>query len=567
MRVPVVSDKITSIASLSIFCLWMLMASNGQGSEPIFDGVDYSNPKKYLSIHASLGDVDRISQLAKTLRRETDEKTIQSVLSWMESNLAYDGKLAYEWRNFDTVMKSGCYGGCADHGIVCGVLLKAAGIPTVWVKTMDVDWIWDFKQERPFKAWSGHVFLEIFVDGKWVLLDPGAKLIYADYSPTARILPGRRFAYHKGDNPKKMVMSLQWEAWKQQTCEYFRDLDPALLPVDEKGAVLAVPKVFVVGNDPYYKIMTEMAQKKGMSVARSFNSEYGRFLPEAKGHVLLIETHGGKPILPIESLEKHFPGACSALNTGIPTVEIGHTRIVFVEFDRLLDALHDDSSNGVPTGYSRGIGNSHRTRKIPSTEALLALQVQEKSGGEERPSSTRATLVNRQLPDDSNWMTAPQICRGRPHSSTANSVAWKVDENQNAMVAAATDGPMETSLLPKAGADFSVSLVMRIDGDGSSRFTVDNLSFELQISRSRHCMSYAGQQYTIQPSMKSDGWTELRLTRRHGKSLLHANGKELIDLGNAVVARKQISVSATRGTIAVKHFSLTGDLTLSTAHR
>src|SRR6185312_7820816 len=98
-----------------------------------------------------------------------------------------------------------------DQGIVCCALLRAAGIPTVWVKSMDVPWIWDFKKGRPFEVWSGHAFLEIYLDRKWVLLDPGAKLIYTEYSPNMRILPGNRFAYHKGSDPKQMVTSLQWE--------------------------------------------------------------------------------------------------------------------------------------------------------------------------------------------------------------------------------------------------------------------------------------------------------------------------------------------------------------------
>ena len=51
------------------------------------------------------------------------------------------------------------------------------------VKTMDVPWIWDFKKGRTYKSWSGHVFLEIYLDDQWVLLDPGAKLFYDDYSP------------------------------------------------------------------------------------------------------------------------------------------------------------------------------------------------------------------------------------------------------------------------------------------------------------------------------------------------------------------------------------------------
>ena len=130
-----------------------------------------------------------------------------------------------KWRNYDDVVCESCYGGCADQAIVCGVLLKSAGIPAVWVKTMDLDWIWDFKKKRKFKSWSGHVFLEVYLDDQWVLLDPGAAKTYENYSPKSRILPGNRLAYHKGNDPQAMVMSLQWEQWKDQTASYFDGLD------------------------------------------------------------------------------------------------------------------------------------------------------------------------------------------------------------------------------------------------------------------------------------------------------------------------------------------------------
>jgi len=186
-----------------------LLASAAIADEPTFDSIDYSNPSKYLAIPPSLGNQADSRRQATELKATEDRTTVLNILNWMDAHLKYNGELAYEWRNYDTVIQQGCYGGCADQSIVCGVLLKGAGIPAVWVKTMDVPWIWDLKKKRPFQSWSGHVFLEIHVDDKWVLLDPGAKTIYVDYSPQTRILPGNRFAYHKGDDPKQMIMSRQ----------------------------------------------------------------------------------------------------------------------------------------------------------------------------------------------------------------------------------------------------------------------------------------------------------------------------------------------------------------------
>jgi hypothetical protein len=309
-------------------------------SEPSVDSIDYSNPSKYLEIVDSLGSRNQIISQARELKGKSDLITIRNVLNWMDRNLKYDPNAAYSWRNFDDVMKDKIYGGCADQGIVCGVLLKAADIPTIWVKTMDVSWIWDFKKGRKFKSWSGHVFLEAYVDGEWALLDPGAKLIYNDYSPKARILPGNRFAYHKGNDPKEMIMSTQWEQWKEQTSKYFRNLDESLLPVDSAGGTSVLPQAYVVGNSPYYQIITQMAREQGYAVPKSFNTNYDEFLPQAKGKVLLVETHNGIPIVSIDVLEKYFPDASKGLLNADGIVKIGDTMIVFVDFSKQLSKLN-----------------------------------------------------------------------------------------------------------------------------------------------------------------------------------------------------------------------------------
>lgn len=303
--------------------------------------MDYSAPESFLDVPSTLGDREKIAELAMALKGRNDPATVRKVLEWMGTNLKHDANKAYEWRNFDDVVQEDCYGGCADQAIVCGVLLKAAGIPALLVKTMDVPWIWDFKKGRPFQSWSGHVFLEVYLDGQWVMLDPGAKLIYTDYSPDARILPGNRFAYHKGNDPKRMIMSLQWEDWKEQTRTYFQQLDASLLPVDTKGAVSVVPRVYVVGNDPYYKVLTEMARTKAWSVQRSFNTHYDALLPLAKGHTLLIETHRGVPIVSLNILHKFYPGASAGLKSADGVVEIDGTAIMFVDFAKTLDVLDD----------------------------------------------------------------------------------------------------------------------------------------------------------------------------------------------------------------------------------
>jgi hypothetical protein len=215
---------------------------------------------------------------------------------------------------------------------------------------MDVDWIWDFKKKRPFSSWSGHVFLEIYFEGEWVLLDPGASRIYADYSPTARILPGNRFAYHKGDDPKQMVMSLQWEEWKSQTAEYFDALDESLLPVDAKSVLDVRPRCFMIANSPYYQFFGELARQHSATLGPSFNTAYDKYLPMAKGNLIFIETHNGAPIVELGILQRFFPAVSEGKQTG--QVTDGDTTIVFVDVaaiaEQIAAAVNEQSDASEP---------------------------------------------------------------------------------------------------------------------------------------------------------------------------------------------------------------------------
>lgn len=85
--------------------------------------------------------------------------------------------------------------------------------------------------------------------------------------------------------------------------------------------------------------MTQMAAEHGLAVAQSFNYEYDKYLPQAKGHVLLIETHNGVPIVPADLLEKYFPTASQGLHNGDGTAKIGDTTIIFVEFSTQLRGI------------------------------------------------------------------------------------------------------------------------------------------------------------------------------------------------------------------------------------
>jgi hypothetical protein len=205
---------------------------------PSCDRIDYSRPDACVALGPHFGNKDHIMKVAAEVKGKTPEEKLLSIYRWIHSNLVYKADAPYEWRDFDRLVADGNYGGCADYSVVFGTLARACGIPTVWVKTLDVDWIREYRKHGTEGTWSGHVFLEIFIHNRWVLLDDTELVLYENYDPKMRILPGNRYAYDKGGDPFDLVLSSRWELWKKETRAYFRDFDLSKLPVG-RGRPLA----------------------------------------------------------------------------------------------------------------------------------------------------------------------------------------------------------------------------------------------------------------------------------------------------------------------------------------
>jgi transglutaminase-like putative cysteine protease len=275
---------------------------------PSLRGVDHAKPQAYLALDPAWGDPKALASISSQLRRETPEETLGSIGRWMNRNLRLDEKAAYSWRTTDQIRKDGTYGGCADHAILFGLLARAAGIPTVWVKTMDIDWILDFRAGRPeAERYRGHVFLEVHIRGKWALLDASQALLYADYDAAATVLPGSRLAYDKGGDPYALVLSCRWEEWKAQTDAFFRGLDLATVPWSRPKDLLAPWSVFVAGDAPRYEWAVATAKALGFRPRVSFNTEFERHLAAARGSILVVTVTDGRPVLPEDACEALLP--------------------------------------------------------------------------------------------------------------------------------------------------------------------------------------------------------------------------------------------------------------------
>ena len=273
---------------------------------PTFDRIDYSSPELYLNLSDSFGNVAQILKLAKELKQQSSEKTLLSISQWMKDNLIYNNELAPTWRNFDNVMESKSVLGCADYALVFAALSRACGIPAVFVKTMDVAWIHSFRQTGKCEQWIGHVFLEVHWKRRWRLLDPEALKLYEEYDPAMRIFPGLRYAYDKGADPYELVLSLDWERWKKQTHDYFRNFDLAKLPVGASREI-GFECAYIAASSPIHQAIENKCKALGLPVKATFNWKFDKYLKEARGQHLFLVCIGDQLVLDPEFYEDYLP--------------------------------------------------------------------------------------------------------------------------------------------------------------------------------------------------------------------------------------------------------------------
>jgi hypothetical protein len=155
-------------------------------------GVDYGKPEQYLAP----GEQTRLTNT-----------TVVNSLRRQEQSLAHLGEI-YFWikRQFTTWSAGGQtigivttdqllaerrLGGCHDWGLVYASVARELGYPAVLVDTASIAWAQQFQAGQQ-GSYVGHVFVEVFVAGQWVLVDSTNNWYVADgYDPANPVIPLR----------------------------------------------------------------------------------------------------------------------------------------------------------------------------------------------------------------------------------------------------------------------------------------------------------------------------------------------------------------------------------------
>jgi len=307
--------------------------------------IDYEKPAVYAKIPKSAGDSTRIRKLAAPLKARNAEETLRNIHVFLVSKVPQvpeGGWRADHW-NFDRLVQGFDHDGCASHALVFANLARACGIPVVYIKSSRHTWIREYVATGKTGSFSGHVFLEVHVDGKWRLLDAQGMRIWDRYDPGDLELPGGLLASEKGWDHYEMVHSTRRDDYIREAKARWKGFDVSTLRKNENPGRALLPRAHAVTLGDEWKVLSQR-----LSNLRSFDLGYWqKMIGNVKQGLFIVTSMGGRVEVPrnevgnwlpvsLEQLEKEFKAGKSSVRTRL--LDDG-TLVVLVSAPGLADLM------------------------------------------------------------------------------------------------------------------------------------------------------------------------------------------------------------------------------------
>ena len=104
-------------------------------------------------------------------------------------------------RTSEEIFQDKLWSGCSDVATALAPIFRLKGVPTVYLQSAYFGWIEKLNKNDPTaKFIRGHIFLEIYFDNKWMLLDPTNFYLYTNYDYNNLYLPRNYYAFSKSLN-------------------------------------------------------------------------------------------------------------------------------------------------------------------------------------------------------------------------------------------------------------------------------------------------------------------------------------------------------------------------------
>ena len=153
-------------------------------------GIDYAHPNRYLA----QGEQSHISDPSVVDELRVEQQSLGNlgdIYRWLKSDFTtYSaGGETIGVVTVDELLQSRRLGGCHDHGLVYAAVARELGYPAVMARTVSIEWIEGF-QAGETGPHIGHVFVEVYLDGRWVLVDSTNGWYVVDgYNPVDPVIP------------------------------------------------------------------------------------------------------------------------------------------------------------------------------------------------------------------------------------------------------------------------------------------------------------------------------------------------------------------------------------------
>jgi transglutaminase superfamily protein len=296
-----------------LFASLASLAPHASGAPPerAPEAIDYSRPDRYVAIPASAGRMTKLRAVAKELKDKDPDRVIRNVHAFVASRVPHvpDRTWRPDHQDAATLLGGFDHADCARHGLVFGSLLRACGVPVVYVKSMRHDWIRTYVSTGKTGSFSGHVFLEVHIRGKWRLLDAQGMRIWDDHDPTNLDLPGGLLAYEKGRDHFAMVHSTRRNLYIEEAKARWSEFDVSALKRNDAPGRRLLPQVWAITLDDEWKALAERIP--GLS---SFNRPvWGTKRKEIHGGILIVTSMGGRVGIPDEDVPEWLPASLKQL--------------------------------------------------------------------------------------------------------------------------------------------------------------------------------------------------------------------------------------------------------------
>lgn len=171
-------------------------------------GIDYSQPGQYVAPgrQTLLTQADLAELAPALLPRVTSQPTgleqLAGVFEWLRGDFESwnAGGSTIGAATARELLESKRLGGCHDFALVFAAVTRGLGYPAVMVDTAGLDWLKTAATGAKGR-YTGHVFVEVFVDGHWILVDAtNGPYVAKGYDPGNPVIPLGRgyYAMRKG---------------------------------------------------------------------------------------------------------------------------------------------------------------------------------------------------------------------------------------------------------------------------------------------------------------------------------------------------------------------------------